>query len=83
MEVVCLPIAAGKSHALHKRVEQLCIRAIRWGELKRKTKVLTLIFSEMTFLDDFLKHVMYLLMSQILLIAGREEAGNHCFQFPT
>ncbi|ESQ41311.1 hypothetical protein EUTSA_v10012443mg [Eutrema salsugineum] len=28
----------GKSHALHKRVEQLCIRAIRWGELKRKTK---------------------------------------------
>ncbi|KAG9140088.1 hypothetical protein Leryth_021120 [Lithospermum erythrorhizon] len=29
---------AGKSHALHKRVEQLCTRAIRWGELKRKTK---------------------------------------------
>ncbi|KAM1666581.1 hypothetical protein ACFX1X_046197 [Malus domestica] len=28
----------GKSHALHKRVEQLCIRAIRWGELKRKAK---------------------------------------------
>lgn len=29
----------GKSHALHKRVEQLCTRAIRWAELKRKTKV--------------------------------------------
>lgn len=28
----------GKSHALHKRVEQLCTRAIRWGELKRKSK---------------------------------------------
>ncbi|KAM1168448.1 hypothetical protein ACFX19_030881 [Malus domestica] len=28
----------GKSHALHKGVEQLCIRAIRWGELKRKAK---------------------------------------------
>ncbi|VAH42997.1 unnamed protein product [Triticum turgidum subsp. durum] len=29
----------GKSHALHKRVEQLCTRAIRWAELKRKTKM--------------------------------------------
>ncbi|KAK9664345.1 hypothetical protein RND81_14G035100 [Saponaria officinalis] len=29
----------GKSHALHKRVEQLCTRAIKWAELKRKTKV--------------------------------------------
>uniref|UniRef100_A0A7N2M1W3 magnesium chelatase n=1 Tax=Quercus lobata TaxID=97700 RepID=A0A7N2M1W3_QUELO len=29
---------ARKSHALHKRVEQLCTRAIRWGELKRKSK---------------------------------------------
>ncbi|VAH27176.1 unnamed protein product [Triticum turgidum subsp. durum] len=29
---------SGKSHALHKRVEQLCTRAIRWAELKRKTK---------------------------------------------
>ncbi|EES11642.1 hypothetical protein BDA96_06G288600 [Sorghum bicolor] len=28
----------GKSHALHKRVEQLCTRAIRWAQLKRKTK---------------------------------------------
>ncbi|GAU24246.1 hypothetical protein TSUD_23830 [Trifolium subterraneum] len=28
----------GKSHALHKRVEQLCTRAVRWAELKRKTK---------------------------------------------
>lgn len=28
----------GKSHALHKRVEQLCTRAIRWAELKRKPK---------------------------------------------
>ncbi|CAN6444831.1 unnamed protein product [Victoria cruziana] len=28
----------GKSHALHKRVEQLCTRAIRWAELKRKSK---------------------------------------------
>ncbi|KAL3339131.1 hypothetical protein AABB24_027984 [Solanum stoloniferum] len=28
----------GKSHALHKRVEQLCTRAIKWGELKRKSK---------------------------------------------
>ncbi|KAM7505460.1 hypothetical protein LguiB_004364 [Lonicera macranthoides] len=28
----------GKSHALHKRVEQLCTRAIRWGNLTRKTK---------------------------------------------
>ncbi|XP_059668410.1 magnesium-chelatase subunit ChlH, chloroplastic [Cornus florida] len=28
----------GKSHALHKRVEQLCTRAIRWGELKKKSK---------------------------------------------
>ena len=28
----------GKSHALHKRVEQLCTRAIKWAELKRKTK---------------------------------------------
>ncbi|OVA03446.1 CobN/magnesium chelatase [Macleaya cordata] len=27
-----------KSHALHKRVEQLCTRAIRWAELKRKSK---------------------------------------------
>ncbi|KAH9612669.1 hypothetical protein KSS87_016136 [Heliosperma pusillum] len=27
-----------KSHALHKRVEQLCTRAIKWAELKRKTK---------------------------------------------
>ncbi|KAK1291507.1 hypothetical protein QJS10_CPB17g01872 [Acorus calamus] len=31
-------IFAGKSHALHKRVEQLCTRAIRWAELKRKSK---------------------------------------------
>lgn len=30
---------SGKSHALHKRVEQLCTRAIRWAELKRKSKV--------------------------------------------
>uniref|UniRef100_A0A0D9X2D5 magnesium chelatase n=1 Tax=Leersia perrieri TaxID=77586 RepID=A0A0D9X2D5_9ORYZ len=30
--------AGRKSHALHKRVEQLCTRAIRWAELKRKTK---------------------------------------------
>ncbi|KAL8162953.1 hypothetical protein V2J09_014442 [Rumex salicifolius] len=28
----------GKSHALHKRVEQLCTRAIKWADLKRKTK---------------------------------------------
>ncbi|GMY18888.1 magnesium-chelatase subunit ChlH, chloroplastic [Fagus crenata] len=28
-----------KSHALHKRVEQLCTRAIRWAELKKKSKV--------------------------------------------
>ncbi|KAI3968246.1 hypothetical protein MKX01_018549 [Papaver californicum] len=28
----------GKSHALHKRIEQLCTRAINWAELKRKTK---------------------------------------------
>ncbi|KAL8489547.1 hypothetical protein ACS0TY_025453 [Phlomoides rotata] len=28
----------GKSHALHRRVEQLCTRAIKWGELKRKPK---------------------------------------------
>ncbi|KAG2683502.1 hypothetical protein I3843_10G032400 [Carya illinoinensis] len=28
----------GKSHALHKRVEQLCTRAIRWAELKKKSK---------------------------------------------
>ncbi|XP_024026565.1 LOW QUALITY PROTEIN: magnesium-chelatase subunit ChlH, chloroplastic [Morus notabilis] len=28
----------GKAHALHKRVEQLCTRAIRWAELKRKSK---------------------------------------------
>ncbi|KAM7270306.1 hypothetical protein ACFE04_029520 [Oxalis oulophora] len=28
----------GKSHALHKRVDQLCTRAIKWGSLKRKTK---------------------------------------------
>ncbi|PQP92028.1 magnesium-chelatase subunit ChlH chloroplastic [Prunus yedoensis var. nudiflora] len=34
----------GKSHALHKRVEQLCTRAIRWGELKRKAKSLLRIF---------------------------------------
>lgn len=32
-------VVVGKSHALHKRVEQLCTRAIRWAELKRKTKV--------------------------------------------
>ncbi|KAL9252042.1 Magnesium-chelatase subunit ChlH, chloroplastic-like protein [Drosera capensis] len=31
-------VFAGKSHALHKRVEQLCTRAIRWAELKRKPK---------------------------------------------
>ncbi|KAK2994523.1 hypothetical protein RJ640_010801 [Escallonia rubra] len=36
---VALPELDGKSHALHKRVEQLCTRAIRWGELKRKSKV--------------------------------------------
>lgn len=30
---------SGNSHALHKRVEQLCTRAIRWAELKRKTKM--------------------------------------------
>ncbi|KAJ6992380.1 magnesium-chelatase subunit ChlH [Populus alba x Populus x berolinensis] len=35
---VALPELDGKSHALHKRVEQLCTRAIRWGELKRKSK---------------------------------------------
>jgi hypothetical protein len=34
-----LVLDAGKSHALHRRVEQLCTRAIRWAELKRKTKV--------------------------------------------
>ncbi|CAM6085668.1 unnamed protein product [Calypogeia fissa] len=28
----------GKSHALHERVEQLCTRAIKWAELKRKPK---------------------------------------------
>ncbi|GMH20936.1 hypothetical protein Nepgr_022778 [Nepenthes gracilis] len=28
----------GKSHALHKRAEQLCTRAIKWAELKRKSK---------------------------------------------
>nr|CAA51664.1 protoporphyrin IX:Mg Chelatase [Antirrhinum majus] len=28
----------GKSHALHKRVEQLCTRAINWGNLTRKKK---------------------------------------------
>lgn len=28
----------GKSHALHKRVDQLCTRAIKWADLKRKTK---------------------------------------------
>ncbi|KAH7279916.1 hypothetical protein KP509_37G043400 [Ceratopteris richardii] len=28
----------GKSHALQKRIEQLCTRAIKWAELKRKTK---------------------------------------------
>ncbi|KAH7843049.1 hypothetical protein Vadar_012130 [Vaccinium darrowii] len=28
----------GKSHALHKRVDQLCTRAIKWAELKRKSK---------------------------------------------
>ncbi|KAI4381507.1 hypothetical protein MLD38_007573 [Melastoma candidum] len=27
-----------KSHSLHKRVEQLCTRAIRWAELKRKSE---------------------------------------------
>ncbi|KAE9455957.1 hypothetical protein C3L33_12129, partial [Rhododendron williamsianum] len=35
---VALPELDGKSHALHKRVEQLCTRAIRWAELKRKLK---------------------------------------------
>ncbi|KAG5552447.1 hypothetical protein RHGRI_010502 [Rhododendron griersonianum] len=35
---VALPELDGKSHALHKRVEQLCTRAIRWAELKRKSK---------------------------------------------
>ncbi|WVZ87659.1 hypothetical protein U9M48_034265 [Paspalum notatum var. saurae] len=35
---VALPELDGKSHALHKRVEQLCTRAIRWAELKKKTK---------------------------------------------
>ncbi|CAD6261781.1 unnamed protein product [Miscanthus lutarioriparius] len=35
---VALPELDGKSHALHKRVEQLCTRAIRWAQLKRKTK---------------------------------------------
>ena len=29
----------GKSHALYDRVEQLCGRAIKWGELRRKAKV--------------------------------------------
>ncbi|KAK4485432.1 hypothetical protein RD792_008072, partial [Penstemon davidsonii] len=36
---VALPeLDGGKSHALHKRVEQLCTRAINWANLKRKTK---------------------------------------------
>ncbi|GFP92226.1 magnesium-chelatase subunit chlh chloroplastic [Phtheirospermum japonicum] len=36
---VALPeLDGGKSHALHKRVEQLCTRAIKWGELRKKTK---------------------------------------------
>lgn len=39
MNVIYVNVA-GKSHALHKRVEQLCTRAIKWGELKRKSKVL-------------------------------------------
>lgn len=39
----------GKSHALHKRVEQLCTRAVRWAELKRKTKVLTFSLSHITY----------------------------------
>lgn len=34
-----LVLEAGKSHALHKRVEQLFTRAIRWTELKWKTQV--------------------------------------------
>lgn len=38
--LIYLDFSAGKSHALHKRVEQLCTRAIRWAELKRKSKVL-------------------------------------------
>ncbi|KAF4362808.1 hypothetical protein F8388_022465 [Cannabis sativa] len=31
-------VFAGKAHALHKRVEQLCTRAIKWAELTKKTK---------------------------------------------
>ena len=34
-----LDLVAGKSHALHERVEQLCTRAIKWADLKRKPKV--------------------------------------------
>jgi len=31
-------VCAGKSHALYDRIEQLCTRAIKWAELKRKPK---------------------------------------------
>lgn len=42
----------GKSHALHKRVEQLCTRAIKWAELKRKSKVFTSIIDRNSFSDS-------------------------------
>ncbi|KAL4557359.1 hypothetical protein LXL04_035535 [Taraxacum kok-saghyz] len=32
-------IVAGKLLALHKRVDQLCARAIRWAKLRRKLKI--------------------------------------------
>ncbi|KAI5021157.1 hypothetical protein ZWY2020_055002 [Hordeum vulgare] len=38
-ELLRWPLQSGRSHALHKRVEQLCTTTIRWEELKRKTKM--------------------------------------------
>lgn len=53
--IICaLLFLTGKSHALHKRVEQLCTRAIRWAELKRKTKVIIQIYKFFQFIIYFL-----------------------------
>lgn len=41
MKFLCTKIrslVAGKSHALHDRVDQLCTRAIKWANLKRLSK---------------------------------------------
>lgn len=61
----------GKSHALHKRVEQLCVRAIRWADLKRKTKVTLVLYSSITYIFNTIvcQPKVFLLLNISLLFA--------------